>query len=1329
MYFMNHLSLSHAKLFVAPYLATDPHNWSSKRGKGKTTKSSIALPKDGLWEWQGDWRIDMSGTIGKSIDKEGWEYAFDFPELYARRHTNRRCMNKTDCVRRRRWLRTRISICDSETNNTSGNDKVALNSREPLFVCWDVSVASSGCRTATLRSCLQVSNQLPFSVMVRLGDVNGKTSDGHVFGPVPPENVLDIPLLEFNLSNSTLSFRPCDLSLPTSEYGTWDWSETILIERRVEDGCLALDLQSNRLGSKLPFCVFAEQKGWHRKWTLASYVKIFNSLPSNLDAKFLLSRLDQTSTSSRHMSEVEVVSLLPGEEQSMKHIYLPPAESCVFVSVHVPGLGWSEPHELPKRSVDVVNPHDTKEKLLELYFRKGDEVLLVLYGRYCQYSSQASAINIFSKNVVVDYSGLPLHLSYRISTRRSDIGNKRISLNLQCTEQGLSKPSPAVNVPNSLLSHCEAVNEFNVRSRHQYVIQLANEGSDVYCDHLQVADRVIFPRYIFVTLPQFLRNQLCVHTSYGDRHQHLQNKCWMSFCVVEDSFVCVLLDKRLETSFPKWVKKNGFVKTYDKAVAQLRKNHFASEVDNTDCDYEIFYDVYCKACAANENVELGTNYVPSFQNYQMYSAFVVPAKERSSINSRIWEQVGTLDEYDRRTVSDRGWATEGNGMGFLSDVNKSELKVGVSSTTAPQIAWGNKSLNIQGAALGKITFSVNDPNDKILYHLACKSRSLPGVFGHTNEFAIFPHYCLVNTTSSPLIFRQTSTTGGESSKTVVVDAYGTRGWHRFDSNLGTNVQVQTEGSVWSSGSIDINDIGSTSIVVYLEGSSCFVVLNVEVQLAKPDDKCAVAVVVWRSNFGGNTTHCGSSNPSIPVAVASSSMDFFSPLTVLNDSHASILVQQCSPSEHLSDEQRDERCSLLLPPFSSASYGWLHPEKPQRLLSFQLITNDDICLERNAGHFEQTRPLTRRKSRRRKVNLKGARKVLGKNNKAKKSPTIAERNTCTHVMLDISKIDASGRGELYYVLQLPDSSHSVTIDIVLKVEWSSGGKLVRILNREDDDVACSAMRSGVREGALLEDVEAKYASDNRNVTTSALSFSINFKTVGISLVVDTPYENCRHEMICAHFQEVHFEQKGFVCNFLGEAGGSTSLNNFMLSLGDLQVDNYSETVVFPVLFYRDFSTPPGADDLNSVDVFGVPFLRVCWMLESSTSSEGMVGQSCYRYVSANLMPFYVAIDSGTLQLFCEDFLFKLKLLSKEEALCDSTPSNWMKIYNQSLEYPWQRQSSLLDVVEAKNYCLQSKSLFEKLKIHPIKVGFVLDLKNEYKFTVFSLYLDTALCDLG
>ena len=53
--------------------------WSDKTGHHSSTKESVRLPGGG-WSWAGDWVTDHHTPGG--TDKEGWQYATDFPATY-----------------------------------------------------------------------------------------------------------------------------------------------------------------------------------------------------------------------------------------------------------------------------------------------------------------------------------------------------------------------------------------------------------------------------------------------------------------------------------------------------------------------------------------------------------------------------------------------------------------------------------------------------------------------------------------------------------------------------------------------------------------------------------------------------------------------------------------------------------------------------------------------------------------------------------------------------------------------------------------------------------------------------------------------------------------------------------------------------------------------------------------------------------------------------------------------------------------------------------------------------------------------------------------------
>lgn len=77
-------------------LPTDRYMWSDASGLHEQTKTNTKPPSP-QWTWVSDWSIDYSVSGG--TDREGWQYAADFPASYHGHKTIK------DFVRRRRWAR------------------------------------------------------------------------------------------------------------------------------------------------------------------------------------------------------------------------------------------------------------------------------------------------------------------------------------------------------------------------------------------------------------------------------------------------------------------------------------------------------------------------------------------------------------------------------------------------------------------------------------------------------------------------------------------------------------------------------------------------------------------------------------------------------------------------------------------------------------------------------------------------------------------------------------------------------------------------------------------------------------------------------------------------------------------------------------------------------------------------------------------------------------------------------------------------------------------------------------------------------------------------
>ncbi|XP_038118862.1 tectonin beta-propeller repeat-containing protein [Culex quinquefasciatus] len=82
--------------FSTTGLPTDRHMWSDITGKHKRSKEHTKLLSM-HWQWVSDWLVDFHNPGG--VDRDGWQYAVDFPASY---HAKKLF---TDYVRRRRWYR------------------------------------------------------------------------------------------------------------------------------------------------------------------------------------------------------------------------------------------------------------------------------------------------------------------------------------------------------------------------------------------------------------------------------------------------------------------------------------------------------------------------------------------------------------------------------------------------------------------------------------------------------------------------------------------------------------------------------------------------------------------------------------------------------------------------------------------------------------------------------------------------------------------------------------------------------------------------------------------------------------------------------------------------------------------------------------------------------------------------------------------------------------------------------------------------------------------------------------------------------------------------
>ncbi|XP_072376481.1 tectonin beta-propeller repeat-containing protein [Diabrotica undecimpunctata] len=118
--------------YTSAGLPTDRFMWSDASGKKKRTRDQVKLLSV-HWQWVSDWMTDFHVPGG--VDKEGWQYAVDFPATY---HANKQF---TDYVRRRRWYR-RCAVATTGPWQELGHTKILDVSLEPVGDFVDSVVAA-----------------------------------------------------------------------------------------------------------------------------------------------------------------------------------------------------------------------------------------------------------------------------------------------------------------------------------------------------------------------------------------------------------------------------------------------------------------------------------------------------------------------------------------------------------------------------------------------------------------------------------------------------------------------------------------------------------------------------------------------------------------------------------------------------------------------------------------------------------------------------------------------------------------------------------------------------------------------------------------------------------------------------------------------------------------------------------------------------------------------------------------------------------------------------------------------------------------------------------
>ena len=327
-----------------------------------------------------------------------------------------------------------------------------------------------------------------------------------------------------------------------------------------------------------------------------------------------------------------------------------------------------------------------------------------------------------------------------------------------------------------------------------------------------------------------------------------------------------------------------------------------------------------------------------------------------------------------------------------------------------------------------------------------------------------------------------------SREPLLVPPYQAEAWHKSRASLGTSVQIKSTSSLWSFGTVDLNEVGRSVLHLPTRGGSPtdtpFVVL-VEVKMAEPSDRCSVVVVIWQASVETSTA-----------------------LAIRNDSDVSITVIQADIEFDLPGGPGGLGAffEVCVPPAMCVPFGWADPDG-----STDILVTVGSCMS-------------------------GAARVV--------------------------KVNFLKAGEK---IKLPDNTgggHSG--DLMLSVVAEGGGRVMHVTRTEGGDPNRSSKAL-----SLINSSKSVDSDGDGAVPSFSFGLTVSLASFGLSLVVERPV---RREFLSLYLEGLE-----------GRVKTKGAIRSFELMVMDLQVDNYSESVVYPVLLHRIKKDKAGSQRRGSTPV--------------------------------------------------------------------------------------------------------------------------------------------------
>lgn len=514
------------------------------------------------------------------------------------------------------------------------------------------------------------------------------------------------------------------------------------------------------------------------------------------------------------------------------------------------------------------------------------------------------------------------------------------------------------------------------------------------------------------------------------------------------------------------------------------------------------------------------------------------------------------------------WTEQGCGLSLL-DVQSDHVRL-LSSDTKTQL----EAVDMNTLSQSKCSVELSDEQG-LKHHVSLRLQRFPLAPDLSHLLVVMHSFHIVNCMDKSITVRQKAQ-HSDGSVVMSIPARSCEAWCPLSPSGDTNLHLRCDGCAFSMGCIDINAIGTYTLML-----PDYVAVNVEVRFSQEDEPSYITVTVWEAKVIQQSTGAWHT-----TAAAN--------LLVRNDTSLRMAVRQAG----LEACEADGYWAVLRAGETKA-FGWADPD---------LGTVVDIFKDAH-----RSKPL---------------------------------------VSIDTAIV---GQEAIFHADDQP---------------WCA-----RIKANSSGTVIC------------LEPIEHhKQSNADRS---RCVSFKISLRALGLSLLAEHP---TRHELISAHL----LDMQATVCHLFPSANEiATTVVQF--HVGNVQVDNYSETAVYPVLLHKSHHADKAAEKEGSEKREPV-FIEFALTMEQPADQNTAI----VKYVAFRILEMQLQLDSASVLIYLCDLHKDLvdvraNMRSEEFSLLLEA-----RDFNEAVAVPV-RQSSLYDC-DLQYKLSQGKKLFyEHILIHPMKLS--------------------------